>query len=219
MMRIALDIMGGDHAPEEILLGAREALAMLDELELILVGDKDAIMAHFPQSQGNPRIEIVHSTEVIGMDEHPAMAYRKKKDASITVASNLVLERRAQAVVSAGSTGAQLAAGLFEIGRMRGVARPAIATCIPTLQGPKVILDVGANADCTAENLRQFAWLGKIYSEIALEIDNPRVFLLNNGTEEEKGNELTLNAYALLKGEAGLGFCGSIEGREMFNGD
>jgi glycerol-3-phosphate acyltransferase PlsX len=164
-------------------------------------------------------VEIVHCTEAIGMDEHPAMAYRKKKDASITVATRLVKEGEAEAVVSAGSTGAQLAAALFELGRMEGVSRPAIATCIPTLKGPRVMLDIGANVDSRPENLRQFAWLGKIYSETALGIAKPGVFLLNNGTEEEKGNALATDTYPLLAAEEGLGFRGNIEGRDLFSGE
>ena len=218
-MKIALDVMGGDKAPGEILDGAREALDASGELRLMLTGDRDAILAHWPQAGADPRVEIVHCTEVIEMHEHPAMAFRRKKDASITVATRLVAEEQALAVVSAGSTGAQLAAGLFVLGRREGVARPALATCIPTLKGPRLLLDIGANVDCSAENLRQFAWLGKIYSETALGIEKPRVYLLNNGAEEEKGNELTLAAYALLSAESDLGFCGNIEGRDMFNGD
>ena len=218
-MRIALDVMGGDFAPKEILDGAKEALRGSDELELLLAGDREVILACWPQVDSEPKVEIVHCCEVIGMDEHPAMAYRKKKDASITVATRLVRDGEAQAVVSAGSTGAQLAASLFELGRMEGVSRPAIATFIPTMHGPKIMLDIGANLDSTPENLRQFSWLGRIYCEVALNIANPRVYLLSNGTEAEKGDELIVSTWPLLAAEEGLGFCGSIEGRDLFNGD
>ena len=146
-------------------------------------------------------------------------AYRKKKDASITIATTLVRDGEAEAVVSAGSTGAQMVAALFELGRMDGVSRPAIATCIPTLKGPRVFLDIGANLDSTPENLRQFAWMGKIFCEIALCIENPKVYLLSNGAEAEKGDERVLKAHPILMAEEGLGFMGNIEGRYLFNGD
>ncbi|MCL1896954.1 MAG: phosphate acyltransferase PlsX [Clostridiales bacterium] len=213
-MKIALDVMGGDHAPDAILDGGKDALAASGALELILVGDRDAILSRYPQAEGEPRVEIVHCSEVIGMDEHPARAYRQKKDASITVASKLVADKTAQAVVSAGSTGAQMVAALFEIGRMEGVSRPAIASFIPTLKGPRVILDVGANLDSLPENLRQFGWLGRIYCSVALGIDNPRIYLLSNGAEAEKGNAVTKEAFGLLEA-SGLNFVGNVEAREI----
>ncbi len=217
-MKIALDVMGGDHAPAEILAGARQALAASPKLEMLLVGGKEAILQHWPQAEAEARVEIVHCSQVIEMDEHPAMAYRKKKDASISVATKLVKEGRAEAVVSAGSTGAQMVAALFGLGRLPGVDRPAIGGCIPTLEGPRVVLDIGANLDSTPENLLQFAWMGKIYAEIALEAKNPRVFLLSNGAEAEKGDERTQKAHQLLAAAEGLGFCGNIEARDIFSG-
>jgi glycerol-3-phosphate acyltransferase PlsX len=218
-MRIAVDVMGGDHAPEEILMGAKEALASSKKLELMLAGDIEAILKFWPEAKSDQKVEIVHCSEAIGMNEHPAMAYRKKKDASITVASRLVRDGEAQAVVSAGSTGAQLAAGLFEIGRMEGVARPAIASCIPTLKGPRIILDVGANTDSMPENLKQFSWLGRIYCKIATGVADPKVYLLSNGAEAEKGDELSQKTHKLLMEEAGLNFCGNVEGRDIFSGN
>ena len=218
-MRIALDVMGGDHAPQEILAGAKEALAASDTLDLMLVGDLEAVLKYWPEAKSDTRIEIVHCDEVIEMHEHPAMAYRKKKNASITVASRLVRDGEAQGVISAGSTGAQMVAALFEIGRMEGVNRPAIASFIPTLRGPRVILDIGANTDSLAENLRQFSWLGKIYCSVALGIADPRVYLLSNGAEAEKGDELIQKTHSLLAEEEGLRFCGNIEGRDLFSGD
>jgi glycerol-3-phosphate acyltransferase PlsX len=163
-------------------------------------------------------VEIVHCSQVIEMGEHPAMAYRKKKDASITVATRLVKEGRAAAVVSAGSTGAQMVAALFGLGRLEGVERPAICSCVPTPQGPKILLDIGANLDSTPENLLQFAWMGKIYAQIALGIAEPRVFLLSNGAEAEKGDERTQKAHQLLAVSPGLGFGGNIEGRDILSG-
>ncbi|MEL7622436.1 MAG: phosphate acyltransferase PlsX [Clostridiales bacterium] len=217
-MRIALDVMGGDHGPAEILAGARQALSASPKLELLLAGDREAVLQHWPQAESESRVEIVHCSQVIEMDEHPAMAYRKKKDASITVATKLVKAGRAEAVVSAGSTGAQMVAALFGLGRLPGVDRPAICGCIPTLAGPRVVLDIGANLDSTPENLLQFAWMGKIYAEIALGTKNPRVFLLSNGEEAEKGDERTQKAHQLLAVEEGLGFCGNIESRDIFSG-
>jgi len=215
---IALDVMGGDHAPIEILEGAKLALASMENLSLILVGDERAILSHWPQARDESRVRIHHCAEVIGMSENPAMAYRRKKDASITVASRLVRDGEAEAVVSAGSTGAQLVAALFEIGRMPGVSRPATAVCVPTLKGPRILLDTGANVDSTPEIIRQIAWLGKIYCESALGISGPKVYLLSNGSEKEKGNELTLAAHAVLEAEEGLGFAGNIEGRDLLSG-
>jgi len=217
-MRIALDVMGGDHAPAEILEGAKLALAAMDKLSLILAGDREAILSLWPQAAGEPRVAIAHCAEVIEMNENPAMAYRRKKDASITVASRLVKNGEADAVVSAGSTGAQLVAGLFEIGRMPGVSRAATAVSIPTLKGPRVLLDTGANVDSTPEMIRQFAWLGKIYCSVALGVPQPKVYLLSNGTEEEKGNALTIAAHAALAADEGLGFEGNIEGRDLLSG-
>ena len=217
-MRIALDVMGGDHAPVEILKGAQEALGVIDDLSLTLVGDRDVILSHWPGAQSRPDVSILHCTQVIAMDENPAMAYRRKKDASITVATRQVKDGSAQAVVSAGSTGAQLVAGLFELGRMDGVSRPATAVFIPTLKGPRVLLDTGATVDSTPEIIVQIAWLGSIYAGAVLGIDSPRVCLLSNGAEKEKGNDLTLKSHALLLQQEGLHFAGNIEGRDLFDG-
>jgi len=218
-MHIALDVMGGDHAPLEIIKGAQAALQSSPELELILAGDEAVIRLHWADVDREPRVRIHHCTQVIGMNEHPAMAYRKKKDASITVATRLVREGEAEAVVSAGSTGAQMVAALFGLGRIKGVERPAIGSFLPTLQGPRFLLDVGANTDCTPEILRQFAWMGHIYSEYALGLRNPSVYLLSNGTEAEKGDELTQKTHQLLLKETRLNFCGNVEGRDILKGE
>ncbi|WP_207708970.1 phosphate acyltransferase PlsX [Heliomicrobium undosum] len=217
-MRIALDAMGGDHAPGEIVKGAIEAAEELD-LQILLVGRPDAIEPLLAEASASARsrLDIVAASEVIAMDESPATALRKKKDASIVVATRLVKEGRAQALVSAGSTGAQMAASLLGLGRISGIDRPAIATILPTLEGGKLLLDVGANSEAKPRNLLQFAHMGSIYAEKVMGIANPRVALLNIGEEETKGNELVLGAYGMLR-EAPLRFIGNVEGRDLFFG-
>lgn len=217
-MWIAVDAMGGDHAPAEIVQGALDALKLSDDLHIILVGREQEIKEYIPQNADNSRIAIVHCEEVIGMDEHPANAYRRKKNASITVATKLVKEGQAEAVISAGSTGAQMVAALFGLGRIKGIDRPGLATVMPTLAGPKVLLDAGANADCKPENLIQFAVMGKIYAEKILKIVEPKVALVSIGEEEAKGNELTIKTHQLLKEVKGINFIGNIEGRDILTG-
>lgn len=217
-MRIAVDAMGGDHAPLEIIKGALGALAENKNLHIVLVGREEEIMKNLPGEVIPERIEIVNSREVISMDEHPATAYRKKKEASITVAAKLVKEKRAEALISAGSTGAQMVASLLGIGRLKGIDRPAIGTVFPTLTGNVLLLDAGANADCKPENLFQFAQMGNIYSQRILGISNPRVGLVSIGEEEAKGNELTLQAHELLKKQTKINFIGNVEGRDILTG-
>ena len=217
-MRIAIDAMGGDHAPGEIVKGARQALAVNPELELILVGEEKAILKLWPELAREARAELRPASQVIGMNEHPAMAYRKKKDASITVATALVKAKEAEALVSAGSTGAQMVAALFGLGRIKGVDRPAIGSFIPTLLGPRFLLDIGANTDSDPENLLQFAWMGRIYMQYALGIENPGIWLLSNGAEAEKGDERTQKAHQLLAAAQGLNFRGNVEGRDILKG-
>lgn len=217
-MRIAIDAMGGDYAPAEIIKGAIEALNLYPGLHIILVGNEDNIKKYLPADYNPEQISIVHCTEVIEMSDHPAIAYRRKKDASITVATRLVKEGKAEAVVSAGSTGGQMVAALFGLGRIKGVERPAIGTVFPTLQGPKLLLDAGANTDCKPENLVQFAKMGRIYAQQILGIKDPVVNLISNGAEETKGNELVVKAHGLLKEIPGLNFQGNIEGRDVLSG-
>ncbi|MDP4125679.1 MAG: phosphate acyltransferase PlsX [Bacillota bacterium] len=212
-MRIAVDAMGGDYAPEEIIKGALIAAEKDPDVQLILVGQKERISPFLTSDKPN-NISLYEATEVIAMDEHPANAVRKKKDSSIVVATRLVKLGEADAVVSAGSTGAQMAAALLGLGRIKGIERPAIATVLPTPEGGKLILDVGANMDATPEQLCQYAQMGSIYAEKILRIPNPRVGLLNVGSEEGKGNDLTQKTYPLLKG-APLNFIGNIEGRDV----
>lgn len=218
-MRIAIDAMGGDHAPEEIIKGSLAVLDLEPELHIILVGNEEIIKNHLPQGLDTNRYSIVHCTEVIEMADHPATTYRRKKDASITVATRLVKEGQAQAVVSAGNTGGQMVAALFGLGRIKGVDRPAIGTVFPTLQGPKLLLDAGANTDCKPENLVQFAQMGQVYAQQMLGINNPVVKLVSNGTEETKGNELVIKTHELLKDLPGLNFQGNIEGRDVLSGE
>ncbi len=210
-MRIAVDAMGGDYAPGEIVAGALLAKQELG-CDIILVGDESKIAGLLPQKSG---IELKHAPEVIYMDETPVVAVRRKKDASIVVATRLVKEGYADAVVSAGNTGAQMTAALFGLGRIKGIKRPAISTLFPTAKGAKVLLDSGANADCKPEHLVQFAYMGSIYAEKVLGMKNPLVALLNIGTEESKGNELSVETYQLLKNDAQVNFVGNLEPRDL----
>ncbi|ACV62061.1 fatty acid/phospholipid synthesis protein PlsX [Desulfofarcimen acetoxidans DSM 771] len=215
-MKIAVDAMGGDFAPREIVQGAVQAVQEYG-FQIILVGDTEKITAElgsFPRD----KIELVHTKEVIAMDEHPASSVRKKKGSSIVQANLLVKEGSAQAVVSAGSTGAAMAASLLYLGRIKGIDRPAIASVLPTMKGGTVLLDVGANVDCKPQYLLQFAIMGNLYASKILGIIKPRVGLLNIGEEETKGNELTLAAFPLLR-QSGIDFIGNVEGREVFSGD
>ena len=217
-MKIALDVMGGDYAPVELLAGAMKWLQE-NEGQIILVGDQELINEELQQHSYDPsRLEVFHASQVIGMDESPAVALRKKKDASIVVASRLVKDGIADAVVSCGSTGAQMAAAIFILGRMEGIERPPIVAAIPGRGGkPTLLIDVGANVDCRPVQLVQFALLGQAYARGVMNLDNPRVGLLNNGEEEGKGNNLSIQTYELLSGQSGLNFIGNIEGRDLFN--
>lgn len=216
--RIAIDAMGGDHAPAELVKGALSALKADPSLSLTLVGDADRLRAELAQqgAQGLP-IDLVHASEVIGMDE-AATAVRKKKDASINVAMNLVKRGEAQAVVALGSTGAAMSAALLGLGRIKGIERPAIGVVMPTIRGHCLLIDVGANADCKPSYLQQFAIMGRVYAQQVLKVPEPRIGLMNIGEEPGKGNELAQAAYTLLAETPGLGFVGNVEGRDMTRG-
>lgn len=217
-MIIAVDAMGGDNAPKEVVLGACLALKKIECIEKIfLVGDEAAIKMYLDAAVLN-KVEILHTDEAIAMDEHPAQAYRKKKNASITLATKLVKEGKADAVVSAGSTGAQMVSGLFELGRIQGIKRPAIAVLLPTRQGFKLLVDAGANTEVDENNLLQFAIMGNIYMTLFNNGNVPKVALINNGTEESKGSTLTQAAYSILSSSNQLSFIGHIEGRDIMNG-
>jgi glycerol-3-phosphate acyltransferase PlsX len=213
LIRIALDAMGGDHAPFEIIKGACEALNEAP-VSIILVGNKEKLS----KIKNIGRFEVVNATETIEMDESPVLAVKQKKDSSINVAMGLLKENKVDAVISAGNTGAIMASALFKLGRIEGIERPAIATIFPTAKGEEILLlDMGANVDCKPKNLRQFAIMGSQYAEHVMHINNPRIGLLNIGEEIEKGNELTSEAYPLLK-ESKINFIGHIEGGGILTG-
>ncbi|HSG78155.1 MAG TPA: phosphate acyltransferase PlsX [Acidimicrobiia bacterium] len=212
MARIALDAMGGDHAPLETVLGALDAAAR--GVDVVLVGDRVALQAVLDDQGGD--LPIVDAPDVIGMDEDPATAIREKKGASVTVAARLVAEGEAAGMVSAGSTGAALAAAAIVIGRIRGVARPAIATIFPIGDGT-VLLDAGANIEVKPEHLFQFGLMGSVVAEVYLDIAEPTVGLLNIGEEASKGRELERAAHAQLAA-SGIRFVGNVEGRDVGRG-
>ncbi len=213
MIRIAIDAMGGDHAPEEVIKGA-ESYLKENEVSLMLVGDKDRIL----KLRKDPRIDVIHADEVIGMDESPVSAVKQKKSASINIAVDLVKDNKADAVISAGNTGAIMASSLFRLGRVEGIERPAIATIFPNIHGGEfLLLDMGANVDCKPKHLEQFAQMGSVYAEHVMHIKSPRVGLLSIGAETEKGNELTQQAYPLIS-EKKLNFIGNVEGGDLFTG-
>jgi glycerol-3-phosphate acyltransferase PlsX len=205
--RIAVDAMGGDRAPEEVVAGAVEAAA--DGLEPVLFG---------PRGLDTGGLELVETTQVVAMDEKPADAVRAKPDSSLVAACRAVGQGGADAVVSAGNTGAMLAACFLELRRVAGVARPAIAVVIPSKGGPSVLIDAGANADARPEHLVQFGHMGAVFAEEVLEVRDPEVRLLSIGEEAEKGNQLTIEAHALLAAEEGLRFGGNTESRDLLVG-
>ncbi len=211
--------MGGDHSPGVIARGAVEA-AMSDPkgLEIALVGDEAGIRAELDKiSAGSAKLDIVHASQTIGMSEPPAVAVRRKKDASIPVAVRLMKEGKADALVSAGNTGAVVASSLVTLGRLHGVSRPAISTYWPTSKRGAVVLDAGANYECLPKHLLHFAVMGTVFAEHQHGIENPRVGLLNIGEEPSKGNELVREAYKLLN-NSDLNFIGNVEGRDVFGG-
>jgi glycerol-3-phosphate acyltransferase PlsX len=206
MIRIAVDAMGGDRGPEEIVAGAVDARS--DELTPVVVG---------PRGLDTQGLELLEAPDVIGMDEKPTDAVRGKPNSSLVVACRAVREGKAQAVVSAGNTGAMLAACLVELRRLPGVRRPAIAVTIPSQNGVSVLLDSGANADARPEDLLQFAHMGAVFAEEILDVSNPEIRLLSIGEEAEKGNQLTIEAHELLAA-SDLNFTGNTEGRDLLRG-
>ena len=215
-MKIVIDAMGGDHAPQSVVEGAMLAIESLDQIEEItLVGDQDKIK---PFLTNETKISIIHTTEVISADDEPVRAVRRKKDASLVLMAKEVKEGRADACLSAGNTGALMSAGLFQVGRIKGIERPALSPTLPTIDEKGfVFLDVGANVDAKPKQLLQYGIMGSIYSEKVRGIKNPKVGLLNVGTEAGKGHELTRQAYDLLS-EAPLNFIGNVEARDLFEG-
>ena len=218
-MKIAVDVMGTDYGPKELVLGAVNAVKAYD-CETVLVGDEKVIKELLVKyhADKDERITVHHASEVIEMSEHPAIAVKSKKDASIVVAAKLLRNKECDALVSSGSTGAAVAAALFGVGRIKGVERPAIATPIPSLTGTTVVLDSGAKVDAKPEHMKQSAIMGTVYAEKILKISAPRVGLLNIGEEETKGNEVALATYPLLKKERTIKFIGNVEGRDINKG-
>ncbi len=215
-MRVAVDAMGGDRAPEVVLQGVAEALEIAKEpLEIVLAGDEQIIRSCLPDVS---KVEIVHADDVVGVDESPASALRKKTHSSIGIAITLQKEKKVDAFVSAGNTGAIMAFSLFSLGRLKGVNRPSLAAFFPTLRGYIIVLDVGANTDCKPANLVQFAVMGSIYVQNVLGKENPKVALLNIGEEPTKGNELTQKTYGILQ-NSDLNFIGNVEGRDILTGE
>ena len=218
-VRVAVDAMGGDHAPEEIVKGAVEAVNEHENIVVILTGKEEVIKKCLEQHQYRAdQVEIVNATEEIEMAEPPVMAIRKKKDSSLVVAMNMVKNKEADALVSAGSTGAVLVGGQLLVGRIKGIERPPLAPLIPTTKGVSLLVDCGANVDARSSHLVQFAKMGSIYMESIMGIDNPRVSIVNIGAEEEKGNALVKETYPLLKNCPDINFIGSIEARDIPSG-
>ncbi|MGE3154644.1 MAG: phosphate acyltransferase PlsX [Nitrospiraceae bacterium] len=217
-MKIAVDAMGGDHGPAPNVEGAIQAASELD-VAVVLVGDEAQLQAHL-QRVGcrDSRITIRHAPQVVEMHESPAQVARKKRQSSVWIATGLVKGGEAAAVISAGNTGAAMVAAFFVLELTKGVERPAIATMLPTLTGHAVMLDVGANVDCTANHLEQFALMGNEYAKHVLDKANPRVGLLSIGEEDSKGNEVTKEAFKLLKASP-INFIGNVEGRDVYSGE
>ncbi|WML51967.1 phosphate acyltransferase PlsX [Neobacillus sp. PS3-12] len=214
-MKLAIDAMGGDNAPKEIVLGAMKAVEAFSDIHITLYGDNRKIEETL---KGHERITVVHTDEVILGTDEPVRAVRRKKNASMVLAAQAVADGLADACISAGNTGALMAAGLFVIGRIEGIERPALTPTLPTIGGEGfLLLDVGANADARPEHLQQYAIMGSIYAEKVRGIRNPRVGLLNIGTEEKKGNDLTKQAFSLLK-TTNLNFIGNVEARDLLDG-
>lgn len=218
-MIIAVDGMGGDNAPIEVVKGCVESLKDFDDIKIIITGKEDLIKAELGKYQYDfSRIEVINATEIITNNEQAAMAIRRKKDSSLSKALYLVKESKADAVLSAGSTGAFLTGATLIVGRIKGIDRPAFAPIMPGKNGPFMVVDVGANVDCKPENLLQFAMMGSIYFNKILKVNKPTVGLVNIGIEEEKGNELTKATYKHLQ-DSNLNFVGNVEPRDIPKGD
>lgn len=218
-MKIALDAMGGDYGPAVTVEGAVETLTEEDDLEIILVGDEEILKRELATKRyPSSRLHIRHASQVVGMDEAALSAIRRKKDSSIRKAVELVKMGEAEGAVSAGHSGVAMAVSVFVLGVSKNVDRPAIATIMPTLKKPFVLIDAGANVDCTPQNLLQFALMGNAYCKTMFNISSPRIALLSIGEEDTKGNILTKEAFKLIKNTS-LNFIGNIEGKDIFVGD
>lgn len=214
-MKIAIDAMGGDNAPKTVIEGAELAIQEFENLHITLVGNEVEIKKYLTNPE---RITILHTEEVIEATDEPVRAVRRKKNASMVLMATEVAEGRADACISAGNTGALMTAGLFVVGRIKGIERPALAPTLPTLDGKGfLMLDVGANVDAKPEHLVQYAIMGSVYAEKVRGVQSPKVGLLNVGTEEKKGNELTKQTFKLLQ-ETNINFIGNVESRDLLNG-
>ena len=219
MIRVAVDAMGGDYAPAEMIAGAVAAVNEKKDIQVLLVGREEEICSRLSgHTYDKDRIQVVNATEVIATEEPPVNAIRKKKDSSIVVGMNLVKKKEADAFVSAGSSGAILVGGQVIVGRIKGVERPPLAPLIPTKNGVSLLIDCGANVDARPSHLVQFARMGSIYMEHVMGVNRPRVAIVNIGAEEEKGNALVKETFPLLKACREINFTGSIEAREIPHG-
>ncbi len=216
-MPIVLDAMGSDNFPHPEVEAAFQAAAILDT-KIFLVGQQEKIQPLLENQPDDPRVELIHAPEILEMGDKPARNARRKADNSMAIGMDMVKEGKAEAFVTAGNTGGAMANGLFRLGRIKGVKRPALTTLLPTRHGFAIALDIGANADCKPLFLLQFGIMGSIYAEKLLGIKNPRVALLSNGEEEGKGNTLVKETFPILK-KSNLNFVGNAEPKELFNGE
>ncbi|MCB5017526.1 phosphate acyltransferase PlsX [Streptococcus mutans] len=216
MKKIAVDAMGGDNAPQAIVEGVNQALADFSDIEIQLYGDEAKIKTYLKE---NDRVSIIHTDEKINSDDEPVKAIRKKKQASMVLGAQAVKDGKADAVLSAGNTGALLAAGLLVVGRIKNIDRPGLMSSLPTIDGKGFnMLDLGANAENTAHHLHQYAILGSFYAKNVRGVAHPRIGLLNNGTETTKGDPLRKETFALLAADESLNFIGNVEARDLMNG-
>jgi glycerol-3-phosphate acyltransferase PlsX len=217
-MKVAIDAMGGDHAPEAIVEGAVLAAKELDVDEIILVGDEVLVERELAKHRlSGSKVTVVHTPHVVQMHESPGKALRARLDTSISVAVDLMKDGTCEAVVTAGNSGAAMAISMLKLKKLEGVERPALASIHPTLNDVSILIDAGGNVDCKPIHLVQFAIMGEIYAGFVLGKDRPRVGLLSNGTEDSKGNELTKKVHAILK-QSGLNYMGYVEGRDIYSG-
>lgn len=219
-MRIGLDAMGGDHAPREIVRGAVDALSNIPEIEIVLVGQEDPVRAELAELQyPENRLHIENATQIIGMDDSPIESLRQKRDSSIARLIKMAAEKRVDALISAGNTGAFVAGTQLKLGTLDGVARPGISAVIPTFHGPLVVCDVGANVAAKPHHLHDYAVMACIYAELVVGKKSPRVGLMSIGEEEVKGNELVKQTRELLKTDPSISYVGNVEGRSLFSGE